>query len=332
VSEKYRFSRNRYFNEVDLAKNEYNNNHFKTLANEATSNPKKWWSLVKNVLGVNNTNKENNIPTMIHEGVPYVTDESKAYLFNKSFLQSSSLPSPPPHLPPMNQNPDLNCHLEDITVTEEDVNDILKILDTTKAYGPDNISPRLLKEARPSIVNILTQIFNKSLQLCSFPDIWKRANVLPIFKKAEEFITTNYRPISLLSILAKVFERIVFKYLFNYFKENFLLSIWQSGFIPGSSTVTQLVEIYNEFCKAIDNGKEIRVVFLDISKAFDRVWHKGLLHKLEKAGIKGKLLLWLEDYLKCRQQRVLINGTFSAWAFITAGISPWPPSIPHLHK
>jgi hypothetical protein len=118
-----------------------------------------------------------------------------------------------------------------------------------------------------------------------FPALWKRANVLPIFKKAEQFLTSNYRPISLLPTLAKVFEKIVFKYLFNFFRTNFMISIWQSGFLPGTSTVTQLIEIYDQFCKAVAKGKDVRVVFLDISKAFDTVWHKGLIYKLKAQGI-----------------------------------------------
>jgi hypothetical protein len=182
------------------------------------------------------------------------------------------------------------------------------------------VSPRLIKEAGPSIVPILTRLFNKSLELAKFPLAWKRANVLPIYKKAESFVTTNYRPVSLLSILSKFFEKIVFKYLFNYFREHFLISIWQSGFLPGSSTITQLTEIYDQFCNAVARGKEIRVVFLDISKAFDRVWHEGLLHKLRSNGISGKLLDWLKDYLTDRQQRVIINGESSEWGSLKAGV------------
>ena len=99
---------------------------------------------------------------------------------------------------------------------------------TDKAYGPDNISPKMLKEARPSIIASLTKLFNISLAKEKFPAIWKKANVTPIFKKALDFITMNYRPISLLPILAKVFERVVFRHLFKYFKENFKISLWQS--------------------------------------------------------------------------------------------------------
>jgi hypothetical protein len=84
--------------------------------------------------------------------------------------------------------------------------------------------------------------------------------------------------------------------------------------------VTQLTEIYDQFCKVVSSGKEIRVVFLDISKAFDRVWHKGLLFKLKKCGITGKLLEWLKDYLTNRQQRVVVNGEHSDWGNINAGV------------
>jgi hypothetical protein len=99
-----------------------------------------------------------------------------------------------------------------------------------------------------------------------------------------------------------------------------MITIWQSGFLPGVSTVTQIVEIYDQFCRAVSHGKDIRVVFLDISKAFDRVWHDGLLFKLKKCGIKGRLLAWLMSYLKDRQQRVIINGVSSRWGNIESGV------------
>ena len=96
--------------------------------------------------------------------------------------------------------------------------------------------------------------------------------------------------------------------MFNYFNDHSLITCLQSGFVPGDSTVNQLVDIYNTFCKALDNGLEVRAVFCDISKAFDRVWHKGLIYKLKRAGINGLLLDWLNDYLTNRKQRVVIPG------------------------
>ena len=112
------------------------------------------------------------------------------------------------------------------------------------------------------------------------PNIWKEANVSPIHKKNDPSDVFNYRPISFLSTVSKVLEKIVHKYLFNFFRDNNVITAFQSGFVLGDSTVNQLIDIYNTFCKALDEGKEVRVIFCDISKAFDRVWHKGLLLNL----------------------------------------------------
>ena len=97
----------------------------------------------------------------------------------------------------------------------------------------------------------------------------------------------NYRPFSLLSNLDKVFERLVFKHLFNHLRDNNIFTSFQSGFIPRDSTTNQLTFLYNTFCQALVAGKEVRAVFCDISKAFDRVWLAGLLHKLKSVGISG---------------------------------------------
>ena len=99
-----------------------------------------------------------------------------------------------------------------------------------------------------------------------------------------------------------------------------VLTTLQSGFISGDSTVNQLVDIYNSFCKALDEGKEVRAIFCDISKAFDQVWHKGLLYKLQTVGITGHLLQWFTDYLNNRKQRVVLPGVFSHWADLKAGV------------
>lgn len=101
-------------------------------------------------------------------------------------------------------------------------------------------------------------------------------------------------------------ERCVHKHVYKYMTANNLLTSYQSGFITGDSTVNQLPYIYNDICRALDDGKEVRAVFCDSSKAFDRVWHKGLVYTLEHIGIQGRLLSWLTSYLSSRKQRVVI--------------------------
>lgn len=151
------------------------------------------------------------------------------------------------------------------------------------------------------------------------PACFKDSHVCPIPKGGDPSVVSNYRPISLLSNLEKSLERAVFKYLYNHFRDNDILTSFQTGFIPGDSTVNQLTYLYNTFCQAIDDGKEVRVVFCDVSKAFDRVWHAGLIHKLRAAGVTGNLLN-LVSYLDNRRQRVVISGVHSEWNYISAGV------------
>lgn len=115
-------------------------------------------------------------------------------------------------------------------------------------------------------------------------------------------------------------ECCVYKHVHNYLLENNIININQYGFTKGDSAVNQLVSITNEFGNALDSGKEIRVVICGISKAFDRVWHKGLIHKLKQAGISDNLLSWFGNYLNGRCQSVDINGSISDWLTIRASV------------
>ena len=153
-----------------------------------------------------------------------------------------------------------------------------------------------------------------------FPDCWKIANVVPIFKKGDKASAANYRPVSLLSCCGKLFERLVFKYMYNFFLDNNLLYKYQSGFLPNHSTTFQLIDIFHHICQSFDNKQFSCMVFCDISKAFDRVWHKGLLFKLKQNGINGTLLKWLSNYLTNRHQRVVIQSAVSNSKTIAAGV------------
>ena len=148
-----------------------------------------------------------------------------------------------------------------------------------------------------------------SLRESFYPTKWKLAHVMPLFKKGHKTLTSNY--ISLISCVGKLFERAVFKHISNYLLDNKLLYKYQSGFQTGHSTVQSLLEMYDNICKALDIKEEYCMVFCDISKAFDKVWHKGLIYKLESLGIQGQLLNWLNSYIKDRNQKVCINDALS---------------------
>ena len=148
------------------------------------------------------------------------------------------------------------------------------------------------------------------------------SNVCPIHKKDSKNLKKNYRPISLLPILGKLFEKIIFDSLYGFFTRNNFLNSCQSGFIRGDSCVNQLLSITYDIHQNIDANPSIDTigVFLDMSKAFDKVWHNGLLCKLNSYGINGKLKSLLESYLTNRRQRVILNGLASSWKPVSAGV------------
>ena len=139
---------------------------------------------------------------------------------------------------------------------------------------------------------------------------------MPLFKS----VSSNYRPVSLLSNIGKIQERIVFKHMYNHLVSNNLLFKYQSGFRPGHSTTFQLIDIFHHICQSFDEKQYSCMVFCDISKAFDKVWHKGLLFKLRQNGIKGNLLAWISNYLSSRKQSVQINSASSSLLSVSAGV------------
>ena len=154
-----------------------------------------------------------------------------------------------------------------------------------------------------------------------FPSEWKKGNIVPCYKKGDKQNLKNYRPISLLSVCGKIIERLIFNETFSFFLANNLLAPIQSGFKPGDSCINQLLSITHEIYSSFDGGFEVRSVILDISKAFDKVWHEGVIFKLQQNGISDDLLNISSDFLRNRKQRVTLNGQSSSWTNVNAGVS-----------
>ena len=139
----------------------------------------------------------------------------------------------------------------------------------------------------------LSIIFVNIINTGIFPTLWKSGNVTPIHKKDSKRVINNYRPISLLPLFAKFFEKILFLKMYNNFTSNNLITKNQSGFRPNDSVTNQLICLVDSIHSSLDINLDVRSVFLDMSKAFDKVWHEGLLFKLKQNGINGKLLqIW----------------------------------------
>ena len=165
-----------------------------------------------------------------------------------------------PNLVPFNGT----SELDSIILNSIEVESVLKSLASGKASGPNGLNNRILKELSKELAEPLCNFFNFSLDKGVLPSSYNEANVCPIHKKDKRSLVNNYRPISLPNAEVKVFERLIFKHLFNQLQENSFLTSLQSGFMPGDSTVNQLTFLYNIFCQALDANKEIWVVFCDI--------------------------------------------------------------------
>ena len=298
------------------SKDKYYNRMSLKLKDPNTS-PKAYWSILKSFFS------DKKIPVIppVFVNNEYITDfKTKADQFNIFFSNQCTLVDNSSTLPNHNILP-LNslttCH-----INADNVLELIRSLDANKSHGFDQISARMLKIGDKSIVKPLLLIFENALNEGTFPLLWKKANVTPIHKKGDKSNIKNYRPISVLPLCGKLFERIIFNSLYSYFNNNNILNVNQSGFRSGDSCINQLLDITHMIFKSFDANPslEIRGVFLDISKAFDKVWHNGVLFKLRSNGVEGKLLDLIESFLCERYQRVVLNGQSSCWLKIKAGV------------
>ena len=300
---------------IETSKQKYYSKFSSKLTNKNT-NPKCYWSVLKGFL---NNKKIPCIPPLIYNN-QFITDfKEKSELFNSFFAKQCSLIETGSKLP-IQMLGRTNKSLNNITFNDSDILSIISNLDPNKAHGHDQISIRMLQIWAKSICKPLHLIFSSCMESGIFLSEWKMANAVPVYKTDDKQNIKNYRPVSLLPIFGKVFERLIYKEMYSFFIENDLISSNQSGFKQGDSCINQLLSITHEIYQSLDQGYEVRGVFLDISKAFDKVWHKGLLYKLEQNGIKGLLLNILKDFLKSRKQRVVLNGQHSSWSDVLAGV------------
>ena len=200
------------------------------------------------------------------------------------------------------------------------VKKVLTNLDSSKASGPDCIPVVVLKNCEPELSYILAKLFNKCLKESCFPDCWKVSLVVPVFKNVGERSTAkNYRPVSLLSVVSKVFEKLVNNRIVDHLKKCGLFSDFQYGFRSSRLTTDLLTVVSDRIARAFNRSGATRTVALDISKAFDSVWHDGL-HKLKSYGISGQIFGLISSFLSNRRLRVVLDGKYSQEYPVNAGV------------
>ena len=258
-------------------------------------------------------------PLKDKEGNIISTDEGMANTLNEYFASvyteedTSVIPSVPIRY--QGSNP-----LRKIEITEEVVKKKIGKLKQDKSPGPDGFYPRVIKELEEEIAPHFYEIYKASMQQRKAVVDWKLQNITPIFKKGAKDDPGNYRPISLTSVPGKILESIIADNIMNHLELNKLILDSQHGFRHGRSCLTNLLDFFHEMFSIYDESRAIDILYLDFKKAFDKVPHIRLMAKVRSLGITDEVGDWIEDWLKNRKQRVVINGASSCWEDVTSGV------------
>ena len=306
---KYTSARNKTLAALRSAKSKF----FKCLAGKLNS-PRDFWSAYNKL-----SPSKNRTPAELkNNNSTATTSLEKADMLNSAFASFFTSPTASCSTPEEMSTP--NCSLSDIECTQEEVHHLLSSCKPNTASGPDGISSQMIRGTATAISPTITKIFNRSLKQSRVPDLWKVSNVTPIPKDGDPTSPSNYRPISLLSLISKALERIVHKRISKFLYSNKLLSNCQFGFRPKSSTQEALLSVTNDWHKLLENDHQVATVFFDVKKAFDSVPHPQIISSLQAVGICGNLLHWTKDYLTNREQRVVLEGTMSDPVAVTSGV------------
>ena len=296
------------------------------LAERSKTNPKQLFTYIKR-----RTKSGNGIPPLSLE--PDSTelaleDSLKAETLAKQYGSVyTDEPSPPPVFPAIS-----SVTLNNFDFTTQEVCNLLQNLKPDSSPGPDDIHPLVLRRLADLISKPVFEIFRRSLDEGRLPVNWKRAVIKPIYKGGSRTDPANYRPISLTSVLCKTFERLVKTRLQQLMEGHRLISPAQHGFRNRRSCVSNLLLAREIWTRSLDSCRRLDVVFVDFSKAFDKVPHRRLLRKLEAYGVHGKLLSWICDFLIDRQVQVQVNRSFSESILASSGVPQGSVLGPELFK
>ena len=270
---------------------------------------KKFWSHVKS------TSKSTRIPEVVsYSGLTASEPVSKAKLFNDYFCKQFSSPST------YNTNIDfMNDKNFDIEFSADRIKSILNAIDINKAQGPDTINRAVLKHCLASLAYPLTKMFSLIYNVGYIPSEWKLSNVVPVHKKDDKGNVENYRPISLISLVMKVLERIMYEELLA--RTETKIDPRQHGFLRNKSCNTNLLSFTNSVSLSLHDKVEVDVIYFDFAKAFDTVSHDIILYKLKmQYNIDGTLLKFFDNYLQGRRQRVVIENAESECIDVFSGV------------
>lgn len=313
----YNIYRNRLSRELKYAKKSYFNRKFEDCSNDI----KKTWGLLKKLMGTKTKLKGDMM--INHNGQSISNKGMLTSLFNDHFVNvgrklDASIPqprtSPIDYMGPRNLN---SFFFHD--TNPDEISRLIKSFPNKKC-STDTVPVYIIKHVIELVSPVISSLFNQSISLGIFPEILKLARVLPLFKSGSLDNLTNYRPISLLPLFSKLFEKLAHRRLNSFLTKYKILSKRQFGFQRGYSTTSAIVEYLEYAYEAFEKNLFMCTVFLDFSKAFDTVRHDILLMKLDHIGIRGVCLGWFTSFLTDRKQYVSIGGCNSSQAHLSVGV------------
>ena len=275
-------------------------NYISQVENSISSDPSSFWSFI------NSKKSTNMLPDVLKSGDSEYSDPKEvSNAFADFFSSVYSTPSTPNSLDNAHTyRSNTNISLDKLS--DQSIMMALTKLKNRPTCGPDGVPCFFVRDCRQALIAPLSFLFNLSLKSMTFPDIWKETRITPVFKKGDSGDITNYRPVSILSAFAKVFEISIYKRIFAQVKD--IISDNQHGFFNGRSTISNLACFTQFTGQALDGQKQVDVIYTDFSKAFDRVDHLMFLQKLVDLGFNDSLVCLFKSYLYNRTQYVEIRG------------------------
>ena len=287
---------------------------FNKIENEICKNPhqKSFFNYVNKKLKTTS-----NIPPLYNKSNTLVfSDLDKANLLNSYFQQVFTTDNGiNPAIPARN-----TLKMQNFKISCEDVFHAVQNQKGKISRTPEGIPTFFIKRIIASIINPLTLLFNYSIQSSKVSSQWKKAFVIPIYKKGDRSNPSNYRPISLTSSFCRIFEYILFDKILFHLSFNNLITPYQFGFLPGRSSSSQLLSCLHDWYKSLSDNKLTNVIYMDISKAFDSVSHLKLLKVLSSYGINTNILNWIQNFLSGRTQQVALGNELSSSLSVISGV------------
>lgn len=315
----YKRARNELANKIKNAKKNYTDGQL----NASLHNPKALWGHI-NELAFNKHNVVSEKSYQIEiDGILNTDETTLSETFNnyyvsvcETIVQDWNFES----LHPFDENENCNTRFSFTPTSENLISKYIDNLNANSSTGLDGISAKFLKRYKNIYLSKYTELVNSCIETSTFPDVFKQAKVIPLFKAGNKTHLKNYRPVSILNVSSKPMERVLYDQILEYCTYNHILHKNQFGFVPKSNTMTAVANLTNDIITGIGQGKEVSCVFIDVKKAFDCVHHKLLLVKLQKVGFSEKATSLVESYFQNRTQKVKINSTLSSPLSIKHGV------------